>query len=229
MVYPTIYRVSNIQGGAGFLPSTVACQLIGCPFMAERPMHPRTCGFACGSIPARILSAFRLEQVPILFSSEGENRRAKNWSESWIQRQQQVIECLAGIHLTYPYFSFRSSMIPQNLTISIHILPYFSMWMSGAEASNWIRTSSSLLGWTSFSSWRNAKAPRRIPLPILPVHFMRNEELPMFPSVKGGFTMSGGVSHVFDRYCKHGKLGEAFFFPIVAVKTTKNDFSLSSR
>lgn len=42
------------------------------------------------------------------------------------------------------------------------------------------------------------------PLPILPVHFMRNEELPMFPSVKGGFTMSGGVSHVFDRYCKHG-------------------------
>lgn len=67
------------------------------------------------------------------------------------------------------------------------------------------------------------------PLPILPVHFMRNEELPMFPSVKGGFTMSGGVSHVFDRYCKHGKLGEAFFFPIVAVKTTKNDFSLSSR
>jgi hypothetical protein len=51
------------------------------------------------------------------------------------------------------------------------------------------------------------------PLPILPVHFMRNEELPMFPSVNGGFTMSGGVSHVFDRYCKHGKLGEAFFFP----------------
>ena len=168
MVYPTIYRVSNIQGGAGFLPSTVACQLIGCPFMAERPMHPRTCGFACGSIPARILSAFRLEQVPILFSSEGENRRAKNWSESWIQRQQQVIECLAGIHLTYPYFSFRSSMIPQNLTISIHILPYFSMWMSGAEASNWIRTSSSLLGWTSFSSWRNAKAPRRIPCRFCP-------------------------------------------------------------
>ena len=50
------------------------------------------------------------------------------------------------------------------------------------------------------------------PLPILPVHFMRNEELPMFPSVNGGFTMSGGVSHVFDRYCKHGKLGEVSLF-----------------
>lgn len=68
------------------------------------------------------------------------------------------------------------------------------------------------------------------PLPILPVHFMRNEELPMFPGVKGGFTMSGGVSHVFDRYCKHGKLGEAFFFSqFVAVKRTRKDFSLSFR
>ncbi|CAJ1415846.1 unnamed protein product [Effrenium voratum] len=43
------------------------------------------------------------------------------------------------------------------------------------------------------------------PLPILPVHFLRNEELPMFPGQNGGFTMSGGQSHVFDRYCKEGK------------------------
>ena len=152
MVYPTIYRVSNIQGGAGFLPSTVACQLIGCPFMAERPMHPRTCGFACGSIPPEFFRRFDLNKYRSFLVARVKTGAQKNWSESWIQRQQQVIECLAGIHLTYPYFSFRSSMIPQNLTISIHILPYFSMWMSGAEASNWIRTSSSLLGWTSFSA-----------------------------------------------------------------------------
>jgi hypothetical protein len=30
MVYPIIYRVSTIQGGAGFLPSTVAAFLMKC-------------------------------------------------------------------------------------------------------------------------------------------------------------------------------------------------------
>lgn len=50
---------------------------------------------------------------------------------------------------------------------------------------------------------------KEYPLPILPVHFMRNEELPMFPGENGpGLTMSGGKSHVFDRYCRKGKLGE---------------------
>eukprot|EP00434_Breviolum_minutum_P026699 symbB.v1.2.023598.t1/scaffold2170.1/size90759/2 len=43
------------------------------------------------------------------------------------------------------------------------------------------------------------------PLPILPVHFLRLEEVPMYPGKEGGHTMSGGTSHVFDRYCTHGK------------------------
>lgn len=43
------------------------------------------------------------------------------------------------------------------------------------------------------------------PMPILPVHFLKNEELPMYPGPQGGVTMSGGKSHVFDRYCRKGK------------------------
>jgi len=41
------------------------------------------------------------------------------------------------------------------------------------------------------------------PMPILPVHFLLNEQLPMWPQ-KGqrGVTMSGGPSMVFDRFCK---------------------------
>ena len=43
-------------------------------------------------------------------------------------------------------------------------------------------------------------------MPILPVHFLRNEELPMYPQgKKQGVTMSGGVSHVFDRFCSLGR------------------------
>lgn len=43
-------------------------------------------------------------------------------------------------------------------------------------------------------------------MPILPVHFLRNEELPMCPQgKKQGVTMSGGVSHVFDRFCSLGR------------------------
>ena len=51
------------------------------------------------------------------------------------------------------------------------------------------------------------------PLPILPVHFLRLEEVPMYPGKEdGGHTMSGGTSHVFDRYCTHGILGGVLLY-----------------
>ena len=50
------------------------------------------------------------------------------------------------------------------------------------------------------------------PLPILPVHFLRLEEVPMYPGNEGGHTMSGGTSHVFDRYCTHGILGGVLLY-----------------
>lgn len=43
------------------------------------------------------------------------------------------------------------------------------------------------------------------PMPILPVHFLKNEELPMWPkNGHRGVRMSAGESRVFDRFCKAG-------------------------